>query len=222
MAKRVAVLLSGCGFKDGTEIHEATCALLALDQAGCEVVGVAPTTNQTQVVNHLDGNTTDETRNIMTEAARIMRGNIQSTDDIKPSDFDALIIPGGFGAVVNLCNYGKVGRKCEIDNDVKDLIMGFMNAGLPIGAICIAPVVVARALEGTGNCVNLTIGNDSKIAADIEAMGAKHVKCAVGDVVVDRQNKVVSTPAYMLGKWIGEVNEGVVKLVTEVVGLMRS
>ena len=127
MSKRVAVLLSGCGHRDGSEIHEATCTLLALDRAGTEVTGVAIDGNQTQVTNHLDAQEMSEKRNMMIEAGRIMRGNVKEIGSVSVSDFDALILPGGFGAALNLCNYGKVGANCEVDHRVKELILDFWN-----------------------------------------------------------------------------------------------
>ncbi len=219
MAKRVLVLLSGCGYEDGAEIHEATCTLLALDNLGCEIVGTAPDVNQAQVINHLDSSVMSENRNVMIESGRIMRGNVKPLTAVKVENFDALILPGGFGAAINLCNYGKVGRKCEIRNDVKNLIMSFVRAGKPVGAICIAPVVIAKAFDGSGIKATLTIGNSAAVAADIEAMGAIHKNCSVDDIVVDKENKVVTTPAYMLASKIGEVNVGVGKLVKEVIKL---
>ncbi len=219
MSKRVAVLLSGCGYKDGSEIHEATCALLALDRADAEVTGVAIDGNQAQVTNHLDGQPMSETRNMMIEAGRIMRGNVKKIETISVDDFDALILPGGFGAATNLCNYGKVGKNCEIDARVKQLILDFVNTKKPVGAICIAPVVVAKALEGSGIHPTLTIGSNPNVAGDIESMGAKHQECAVTDAITDTANKIVTTPAYMMAERISEVESGVTKLVTAILTL---
>lgn len=219
MVKKVAVILSGCGFKDGSEIHEATCVLLALDQAGAEITGFAPDREQTIVTNHVDSSQVNEKRNIMTESARIMRGNIKPVSALKVENFDALVFPGGFGAVVNLCSYGRNGTNCEIDKDVKNAAINFINAKKPIGAICIAPVVVAKALEGSGINAILTIGTDKNVAGDIEALGCFHKSCAVDDCVVDTENKIVTTPAYMLATRISQVNAGVSKLAAELIKL---
>jgi len=219
MSKRVAVLLSGCGHRDGSEIHEATCTLLALDRAGAEVTGVAIDGKQTQVTNHLDVKEMSETRNMMIEAGRIMRGNVKEIGSISVDDFDALILPGGFGAALNLCNYGKVGVDCDVDLRVKQLILDFVNAKKPVGAICIAPVVIAKSLEGSGVKATLTIGSSPNVAGDIESMGAKHQECAVTDAVTDTENKIVTTPAYMTAERIGEVEVGVSKLVESVLEL---
>ena len=218
--KKVCILLSGCGHRDGAEIHETTCALLALDRAGVEYVGVAPNHDQLQVTNHINGSSMNEKRNMMIEAGRIMRGNVKAIKEVGTSDFDGLILPGGFGAALNLCNYGVAGRGCEIDSDVRDLIVGFVKAGKSVGAICIAPVVVAKALEGSTIKAMLTIGSDVNVAEDINAMGALHKDCAVDGVVVDKDNKIVSTPAYMLATRISEVETGISKLVSEVLKLM--
>lgn len=219
MTKKVAVLLSGCGHRDGSEIHETTCALLALDKAGAKIVGVAPNKNQSCVTNHLNQSIMQETRNMIVESARIMRGNVRPISEVRAADFDALIIPGGFGSALNLCNYGRAGRECEIDAAVRDLILDFVRSGRPVGAICIAPVVVAKALHGSGIRAVLTIGNDPSIAADIESMGAAHRICSVDSAVVDHANKIVTTPAYMLATRISEVNAGISRLVEEVLKL---
>jgi len=216
MTKRIAVLLAGCGHRDGAEIHETTCTLLALDKAGVSYVGIAPNTTQALVSNHIDGSSMDESRNVRLEAARIMRGNVKLISDIKVNDIDALILPGGFGAALNLCNYGVMGKGCQIDKEVKALINECVKAGKPIGAICIAPVVVAKALEGSGKNPTLTIGNAENVAADINAMGATHTTCVVTDIVVDEANKIVTTPAYMLAERISEVETGISKLVDAV------
>ena len=219
MSKKIAVLLSGCGHRDGAEVHEATCTLLALDQAGVEIIGIAPNRDQSQVTNHINSEKTNDTRNIMIESARILRGNVKPVPDITADEIDALILPGGFGAALNLCNYAQCGSDCEIDSDVKKLITDCLDKGKPIGAICIAPIVVARALRDSGREVTLTIGNDKNVAADIESLGSHHKSCAVDDVVIDAANKIVTTPAYMLGTRISQVNAGIKKLVEEVLKL---
>lgn len=220
MSRKVAVLLSGCGYRDGAEIHESTCALLALDKARVAYTGFAPDRNQAHVTNHLDDSPMNETRNIMVEAGRIMRGNVKPISELKVEDFDALVMPGGFGAAINYCNYGSAGRNCEIDKDVKNTIVGFVKAGKPVGVICISPVVLAKALEDTGIKATITIGNDAGTAADVESFGVVHKNCPVDDIVVDKENKIVSTPAYMLAERIGEVNTGVGKLVEEMIKMM--
>jgi enhancing lycopene biosynthesis protein 2 len=217
MSKRVAILVAGSGHRDGTEIHEATCTLLALDRAGASYTGFSPDNNQPQVINHIDGTPMEGARNMMVEAARIMRGNIKPVTELKVEDFDALILPGGFGAAMNLCNYAVAGRDCEIDSDVKNIIQNFAKAGKPIGAICIAPVTLAKALEDTGIKATITLGNDPKVAADVESYGMTHKECASNDAVVDKENKIVTTPAYMLAQKISEVESGVSKLVAAII-----
>lgn len=217
MTKRVGVLVVGCGHLDGAEIHETTCTLLALDQAGAEIVGISIDRNQTAVINHSNNRQVGESRNMLVEAARVMRGNVLSITSVKTEDIDALIIPGGSGGVArNLSNYMQAGRNCEVDREVKRLVTDCAKAGKPVGAICIAPVLLAKIFEGSGIKPVLTIGNDTKVASDIEAMGALHKACAVDEVVVDRENKIVTTPAYMLATRISQANAGIMKLVAEV------
>ncbi|MEI7694791.1 MAG: isoprenoid biosynthesis glyoxalase ElbB [Chlorobium sp.] len=216
--KKIAILLSGCGFLDGAEIHEAVLTLLALDRAGAEAVCFAPDIMQHHVVNHLTGTVTeDESRNVLVESARIVRGAISDLKTIDGTVLDALILPGGYGAAKNLSNYAFKGAACDINSDVAKVIQAFHKAGKPLGFICITPVIAARLL-GMEH-IELTIGNDSESAADINTMGARHIECPVWNTVVSKQGKIVSTPAYMLGPTIGEVAKGIDKLVGEVLAL---
>jgi enhancing lycopene biosynthesis protein 2 len=216
--KKIGILLSGCGFLDGAEIQEAVLTLLALDRAGAEALCFAPDIMQHHVVNHLTGEVAPgESRNVLVESARIARGSITDLRTLDVDALDALILPGGYGAAKNLSTYAFKGASCDINADVAAAIQSFYKAGKPLGFICIAPVIAARLL-GTEQ-IELTIGNDPKSAADINAMGARHVECPVWNTVVSRRGKIVSTPAYMLGPTIAEVAKGIDKLVSEVMGM---
>ncbi len=217
MAKTIGVLLSGCGHLDGAEIHEATITLLALDRGGAEIKCLAPNKSQMHVIHHKTGDVTGEVRNVMTEAARIARGEIEDIAEIKADDLDALILPGGYGAAKNLVDFAVKGADCTIHPEVDRLINDMVKAGKPVGVICIAPAVMARAMKDKGIKVKLTIGNDKSTAEALEAMGAQHVDCSVDDIVVDEDHKVVSTPAYMLGPSIKNVAAGIEKLVAKVI-----
>lgn len=218
----VAVCLAGCGFKDGSEIHEAVLAILALDQAGAKIVYCAPDVDQADVVNHLTGSEVDGLmRNVLIESARIARGDIRSVAKVSASDIDALIIPGGFGAAKNLCDFAFKGPECEVNADVESLIAEMHKAGKPIGAICIAPALLARALGARGVNATMTIGNDEGAAGAIRAMGCTHRDCPVDDCVVDEANRVVTTPAYMLGPSPSAVNKGISKLVSAVLEMAK-
>lgn len=214
--KRVAVVLSGCGFLDGAEIHESVLTLLALDRAGAEVTCFAPDQAQAHVINHFTGQPTTESRNVLTESARIARGKIQPLSQAEAALFDALIVPGGFGAAKNLSNFAFKGADCEINQDVTRLVQAMHKAGKPMGFICIAPALLPKML---GIPVRLTIGNDIDTAEVIDAMGGEHVTCPVDDIVVDEEQKVVTTPAYMLAQSIGEAARGIEKLVARVLVL---
>jgi enhancing lycopene biosynthesis protein 2 len=215
MAKKIGVLLSGCGVYDGSEIHEAVLTLLFLDRHGAEIVCLAPDMDQVHVVNHVTQNPEDVPRNVMTEAARIARGDIQSLDSVSEADLDALILPGGFGAAKNLCDFALVGPEARVQPQVAELLTAMHAKNKPIGAMCIAPAVVARTL-GTAS-PQVTIGNDVGTAAGIRAMGATHVDCAVEEICVDAANKIVTTPAYMLGPGISDIAKGIEQLVEQVV-----
>lgn len=214
MSKRVGVILSGCGFMDGAEIHESVCALLALDQAGAEVRCFAPNVDF-DVVDHLTGKPSGERRNALREAARIARGKIEDVAKARAADLDALVMPGGYGAAKVLSDFASEGPGCRVLPEVARILNEMHAAGKPIGAICIAPAVVGRVLGPKG--VTLTIGHDAAgTGAAIEAMGAKHRVCDTDACVVDAKHHVVSTPAYMHTDGIGMVWEGVRKLVDDV------
>ncbi|MDR0805546.1 MAG: isoprenoid biosynthesis glyoxalase ElbB [Enterobacteriaceae bacterium] len=215
--KRVAVVLSGCGFLDGAEIHESVLTLLALDRAGAEVTCFAPDQPQAHVVNHFTGQPTTESRNVLTESARIARGKIQPLSQADAALFDALIVPGGFGAAKNLSNFAFVGKACEVNQDLTHLVQAMHQAGKPMGFICIAPVLIPKMLNVP---VRLTIGNDIDTAEIVDEMGGEHVTCPVDDIVVDEEQKIVTTPAYMLAQSIGEAAQGIEKLVDRVLKLI--
>jgi len=218
MAK-IGVLLSGCGVNDGSEIHEAVLTMLALDRLGCERVCLAPNIDQCDVVDHVSGAAVAETRNVLCESARIARGEIRDLATISATDMDAVILPGGFGAAKNLSDFAAAGVQARVQPEVLRFLKEMHRAKKPIGAICIAPAVIAIAL-GEFNPV-LTIGNDPETAAALASFGAEHEDCAVADVVIDKENFLVSTPAYMLGPGLKEISQGIEKLVQEIV-LMAS
>ncbi|MFP4069626.1 MAG: isoprenoid biosynthesis glyoxalase ElbB [Verrucomicrobiota bacterium] len=210
--KKVAVILSGCGVFDGSEIHEAVLTLLALDRAGAEVACAAPDIAQKHVINHLTGEEDpDDQRNVLEEAARIARGAIVRLGDLDVGSCDAIVFVGGYGAAKNLCTLAFDGRHYDTDPLLLDLVRRAHEAGKALGFMCIAPAIAASALGDRG--LRLTIGNDADTAAALEAKGAKHVECAVDDIVVDEANRVVSTPAYMLAKSITEAESGINKLI---------
>lgn len=213
MAKRIGVLLSGCGYLDGAEIHEATLTLYFLDRARVEIITMAPDKPQADVVDHQKTEPVEgETRNVFAESARISRGNLRDVADVKAGDLDALVIPGGFGAAKNLCTFAKDGPDCTVDPGVEKLVKAMHGAKKPIGALCIAPALIAKLL-GPDHNVELTIGNDAGTASAIDKMGAKHVDRAVEDIAVDEKNRVVTTPCYMLGPGPAAVGAGIEKLV---------
>lgn len=210
--KKVGVIMAGCGFLDGAEIHEAVLTLLYLDKAGAEAVCMAPDIPQAQVMNHLTGKETGETRNVLVESARIARGQIQNIESVDPDSLDALILPGGFGAAKNLCSFAFKGAGMSVNPAVEVMVKAVHAAGKPIGAWCIAPAIIAKLFPG----VSLTIGNEKDAAAVIETMGAKHCECTVGNLIVDRKRKIVTTPAYMLGPWIADIAAGIERGVRDV------
>lgn len=217
MGKRVAVVLSGCGVYDGAEIHEATLALLCLSRAGASVQCFAPDMPQMHVVNHLTGQVAEgEQRNVLVESARIARGNIKPVTAARVEDFDALVVPGGFGAAKNLCDFAVKGGQLTVQPDFLAFAHAMHAAGKPVGLICIAPTMAA-AICGAG--VKATIGNDAGTAAAVNTTGAVHCDCTVRETCVDRERKLVTTPAYMLAQSIADAYEGIGQLVDEVLAL---
>lgn len=212
--KKIAVLLSGCGVFDGAEIHESVVTLLEIQRGGAQAVCLAPDCDQMHVINHLTGKEMPEKRNVLVEAARIARGDIKDVAGASAGDFDALILPGGFGAAKNLCSFATKGAGATVHPEVARLLNEFIAARKPVGLICIAPAIGALLLGEKG--VKLTIGNDAGTAEALSSLGALHVDCPVQGIVEDPQLKVVSTPAYMLGQNIGEVADGIAKLVRTV------
>jgi len=215
---KIGVLLSGCGVMDGSEIHEAVLALLAIDRAGAEAVCLAPDMDQSDVINHLTNQPMKEKRNVLVEAARIARGRIRNVKEVPSTDIDALILPGGYGASKNLCDFASKGKEAKVHPDVAHLVNNMIQAKKPVGAICVAPAIMATIFRGKKK-VRLTIGTDKATAETLEAMGAEHESCPVREFVVDRENKIVTTPAYMLAKRISEAAEGIEKLVKAVIEL---
>ncbi|MBV5318340.1 MAG: isoprenoid biosynthesis glyoxalase ElbB [Desulfobulbaceae bacterium] len=214
--KQFAVILSGCGHQDGAEVHEATLTLWAIHKNGAEYHCYAPDIKQHHVLNHITGEEMSEQRNVLIESARIARGKIASLATFSPESVDGLVIPGGFGAAKNLSSYAFDGAACTVNNHVAKAIKAMHAAGKPIGALCIAPVIVAKVLGD----VNLTIGQDSATAANLAAMGAKHTPTLPGEIVIDRQNKLVTTPCYMLNSRVDQIADGADNLIKAMLEMM--
>ena len=217
----IGVLLSGSGVNDGSEIHESVITMLALDRAGAETLLMAPNIDQMHVINHYTGQEMDEFRNVLVESARIARGKIKDMAEVSGGDLDALIIPGGFGVAKNLSDYAMSGAECSINPDVYRLISEMIILKKPIGAICIAPTMMAKILAEQNQSATMTIGKDETTAKDIESMGSTHKECLVEEIVIDKENNIVTTPAYMDAKNISEVAEGIEKLVKQIILMVK-
>jgi enhancing lycopene biosynthesis protein 2 len=216
--KRVGVILSGCGYLDGAEIHEAVLALYFLDRAGATIECFAPDRDQMHVVNHLTGDEMPETRNVLIESARIARGEIRDVSQADMSELDALVMPGGFGAAKNLSDFAVKGPDAEIDPDVVRLVGQAVEAAKPIVAICISPAVLAAALAKNGYSAKLTIGSDEGTAAAIEKLGSNHQQCPVDRCVADDDRRILTTPAYMLGPGPKDVGAGIEQAIEKLMG----
>lgn len=213
--KKFAVVLAGSGVFDGSEIHEATLALYSISKNGGEYEIFAPNTDQYHVINHITGEEMDEKRNVLVEAARIARGNIKDLKEFDAANYDAILFPGGFGVAKNLCTFAFNGPDCDVNADVETALKAMHQAGKPIGALCIAPALIAKIL---GN-VEVTIGQDAGTAEAITSLGATHVNTNHGEIVFDKENKIVTTPCYMLDATIAQIGDGAENVVKTIMAL---
>jgi enhancing lycopene biosynthesis protein 2 len=214
---KIGVLLSGCGVYDGAEIQEAVLTLLAIEEIGAESVCISIDEPQHHVVNHLNGEEMKESRNMLIESARIARGKISEISSISPADLDGLVIPGGFGSAKNFSKWAFSGPEGEINPKVKLLIVNMINVGKPIAALCVSPIVVAKALEGSSIHVNMTIGSDNApspydiagFSAGLEATGATTEMKTVDEILIDYENKIITAPCYMMDANITDIRKNI-------------
>lgn len=214
--KKIAVLLSGCGVFDGSEIYETVITLLAIERNGASYQCFAPDKKQLHVIDHNAQKPTDESRNVLIEAARLARGDVKPLNALNVAEFDALIVPGGFGAAKNFSDFAVQGADAVADEQVVTFCHAFAAAKKPAGYMCIAPSLLPFVY---GQGIELTIGTDSNTAEALEKMGAKHIPCSVDAIVVDEKHRVVTTPAYMLAGSLSEAASGIDKLVTKVLAM---
>ena len=214
----VLVILSGCGVMDGSEIHEAVSTLVHLDRHDAKVTIAAPDVDQMHVIDHHTGQPMDDSRNVRIEAARIARGPVKDLAEVNGGAFDAVVLPGGFGAAKNLCTFATEGADCSINSEAERVLREAKDGGAVLGFICISPVIAAKLFPGS----ELTIGTDPSTADAIEQMGASHLERPTEDIHVDSANRIVSTPAYMSAERIREVYTGIGRLVDEVMSLTRT
>ena len=218
---KVGVVLSGCGHQDGSEIHEAVFTLHALEKAEAEAIIMAPDMDQFHVINHLNGNEdVSESRNILVESARIARGKVVDVASVSGHQLDALIFPGGTGMAKNIFDYSMAGINCTVISDVQRLVVEILEADKPLGAICIAPVMVAKVLEFLGRTGTVTGGFNDEINNDIKAMGINTIEVGAEEIVIDKENKIVTTPAYVEAKSMNESFTGIEKLVNKVLDMI--
>lgn len=208
--KKIAVILAGCGNRDGSETHETLSVLLAIDKRGMQYQCFAPE-GEFIVFNHIEGKPSGENRNLIIEASRLCRGNIMPLSQYKSEDFDALILPGGMGAAQNLSDYAFKGDKMSVNKEVERAILGTFSSGKPIGALCIAPMILAKIL-GDKN-PTITLGGECQAAKDAVALGCKHKVCNATEVAIDENHKLFTTPAYMVATHIAQIFEGSDNLV---------
>ena len=213
--KKFAVILAGCGHKDGAEIQESVMTLYAIAKAGSTYQVFAPDVDQHHVINHLTGEPADETRNVLVESARIARGDIKSLSEFKSQDFDILMFVGGFGVAKNLCTYAFDGSDCTVNPEVEKAVKSMHTAGKPIGALCISPVILAKVL----NHVTITMGQDPSAIENVKTMGANHKTTNAREIVIDEKNKVVTNPCYMLDSTIVDIAEGAINTVNALLEL---
>ncbi|WBA17835.1 isoprenoid biosynthesis glyoxalase ElbB [Salinivibrio kushneri] len=214
--KKVAVILSGCGVFDGAEIQETVLSLLALEQNDAQWQCFAPDIDQHHVINHRTGEAMSETRNVLTEASRIVRGEILPLTDLNVDHFDALLVPGGFGAAKNLSDFAYNGDPVQVNQEMFAVCQAFARAEKPAGYMCIAPIMIPQIYP---KGVKGTIGNEPDIAAAFNRMGGEHIECPVSDYVLDQRHHLLSTPAYMLATSVSDAASGINRMVKKLVEL---
>ena len=225
---KIGILLSGCGVYDGSEIQEAVFSMLAVEESGAEYQCISLNQNQHQVINHITGEETKENRNMMVESARIARGNVIDVSEVSPANIDGLIIPGGFGAAKNFSKWAFLGANGEITPEIKLLIVNLVNAGKPIAALCVSPILIAKALEGSNINTTLTLGNTidkspytiTEFNKGIKQTGALIKERALKEVLVDVENKIITAPCYMMNATISEIKTNIDMAVKELIALV--
>lgn len=221
--KTVLVLLAGCGAKDGAEIHESVLTLLSLDKEGLNYQCAAPNKEQKHVLNFIDDSEMNEKRNILTEAARIARGDIRDLATVSMKDYDALVIPGGFGVAKNFCSFAFDGPNANVDPDLKKIIQEAYEQKKPISAICVSPALVALSLAEKNSNITLTLGTDKDANQALETIGVKSKECLSTECIIDEENKITSSPAYMHGdSRISELEAGISKCIKAMAQMLRA
>lgn len=210
---KFAIILSGSGVFDGSEIHEATLSMYSICKNGCEYDIFAPNINQHHVINHITGAEMNEKRNVLVESARIARGEIQDIANFSSDNYDALLMPGGFGVAKNLSDFAFRGSKCIVNKEISSCIINMHKAKKPIGALCISPVILANILKG----IEVTIGNDKNTLEEIKTMNGKHKPCSAQEVCVDKTNNIYTTACYMLNSNIYEIGMGIENLIQQII-----
>lgn len=218
MSKKVAVILAGCGVFDGSEIYESVLTFLYIEEQGASYQAFAPNITQHHVINHITGEEDPVPRNVLIEAARIVRGDIKDLSELNIEDFDALIIPGGFGVAKNLSDFAFKAQDMQVQAECLNVAQSFKSAKKPIGLFCIAPALAEKIFK---NSAEVTIGNDKDTIISLEAMGAKHIDCDVYEAYIDEKNLLVTTPAFMLAETISEAAPGIELSVKSVLDLCK-
>ena len=226
---KIGILLSGCGVYDGAEVQEAILAMLAIEEIGGTVVPISVNKNQHHVINHMTGEEMQEQRNMLIEAARISRGNVRDIATISPADIDAIVIPGGFGSAKNFTTWAFSGPDSEILPEVKLLLVNMVNVGKPIVALCVSPVVVAKALQGSGIHSEMTIGTITSVSpydissfnSGLQATGVLTHDSSLTEITVDRKNKIITAPCYMLEASLLDVHKNIQLAMQELKNILK-
>lgn len=226
---KIGILLSGCGVYDGAEVQEAILAMLAIEEIGGTVVPISVNKNQHHVINHMTGEEMPEQRNMLVEAARISRGNVRDINSITPADLDAIVIPGGFGSAKNFTTWAFSGPESEILPEVKLLLVNMVNVGKPIVALCVSPVVVAKALQGSGIHSEMTIGNItstspydiSSFNSGLQETGVLTHESGLTEITVDPKNKIITAPCYMLEASLLDVRKNIQLAMQELKNILK-
>ena len=195
MSKKVAIILSGCGGLDGSEIGETICSILALEGGGFSWKAFSMDKLQKKVISALSMKEMNEKRNMMEESARITHGKIEDISKLEVNEFDVLWLPGGYGMVCSFSDIGEKGENGSVSSEISTVIKKFHEQKKIIVGICIAPSVIAKSLEKVQ--LTITLGEAENFYSLLKRLGHNPKKVTSSEFIYDKEHKIYSTPAYM-------------------------
>ena len=188
---------------DGSDVHESVLLLLALEEAGERPVLLAPDIRQGRTVDHLSAGTVEgEDRNVLCESARLGRGIVRALATVRPDELEALVIPGGYGPVVNFSGgFAMPGAARRILPEVEPFLQHFLMERKPLGLIGLGEVPV-RTLLG------------QEMEPPSPPADPRHLR-------VDADRRIVHTPGFAAFTRLADVRAGIEAMVAALLRLME-